>query len=96
MGFVKNKMQVDQEEQKNQSDGPKENVDKKSDTEDMEVTKKGLTYNDGLKHCHKSPSAYCAAFPNVPNATWTFIWTGAISFTSWFCLHPPASEHVTE
>lgn len=40
MGFVKNKMQVDQEEQKNQSDGPKENVDKKSDTEDMEVTKR--------------------------------------------------------
>ncbi|XP_017348513.1 heat shock 70 kDa protein 4a [Ictalurus punctatus] len=32
-----NKMQVDQEEQKNQSDGPKENVDKKSDTEDMET-----------------------------------------------------------
>lgn len=30
-------MQVDQEEQKSQSDGPKENVDKKSDTEDMEV-----------------------------------------------------------
>ncbi|KAF4077721.1 hypothetical protein AMELA_G00211200 [Ameiurus melas] len=30
-------MQVDQEEQKNQSGGPKENVDKKSDTEDMET-----------------------------------------------------------
>ncbi|MCJ8740494.1 hypothetical protein PDJAM_G00059770 [Pangasius djambal] len=32
-----NKMQVDQEEQKSQGDGPKENVDKKSDTEDMET-----------------------------------------------------------
>lgn len=36
--FLKNKMQVDQEDQKVQSDGPKENADKKSDTEDMEVT----------------------------------------------------------
>lgn len=33
-------MQVDQDEQKPQGDGPKENVDKKSDTEDMEVTKR--------------------------------------------------------
>ncbi|XP_026794507.3 heat shock 70 kDa protein 4a isoform X1 [Pangasianodon hypophthalmus] len=32
-----NKMQVDQEEQKSQGDGPKESVDKKSDTEDMET-----------------------------------------------------------
>lgn len=38
--FQKNKMQVDQEEQKSQTDGAKENVDKKSDTEDMEVTKR--------------------------------------------------------
>uniref|UniRef100_A0A4W4F952 Heat shock protein 4a n=1 Tax=Electrophorus electricus TaxID=8005 RepID=A0A4W4F952_ELEEL len=33
-----NKMQVDQEEQKGQADGQKENTDKKSDTEEMEVT----------------------------------------------------------
>lgn len=38
--FEKNKMQVDQEEQKSQTDGLKENMDKKSDTEDMEVTKR--------------------------------------------------------
>lgn len=37
--FLKNKMQVDQEE-KSQSDGPKENADKKSDAEDMEVTER--------------------------------------------------------
>lgn len=30
-------MQVDQEEQKGQADAAKENADKKSDTEDMEV-----------------------------------------------------------
>lgn len=35
--IYKNKMQVDQEEQKNQGDSQKENEDKKSETEEMEV-----------------------------------------------------------
>uniref|UniRef100_A0AAR2LWX7 Heat shock protein 4a n=1 Tax=Pygocentrus nattereri TaxID=42514 RepID=A0AAR2LWX7_PYGNA len=52
-----NKMQVDQEDQKSQTDGPKENTDKKSDTEDMEVTKTHSLIDLNEKKTDQPPQA---------------------------------------
>ncbi|TTX06327.1 Heat shock 70 kDa protein 4 [Bagarius yarrelli] len=69
-----NKMQVDHEEQKSQRDGPKENLDKKSDTEDMETEEKQEKKNDQPPQAKKAKvRTKTVDLPIVNNLQWQLI-----------------------